>query len=178
MKTLAIITGILTAILGFLAFTMPLRVFLGLGWILGVLFIINGVELIIGAFTKKTDIWQCILGVVVSIGGGILLFNTLSRVITDIALAYVAGFVIIAYGINAIVSGVKGMKVSKTAGICGIILGALSVLVGGFSLMHPFVTMISVGYIIATSVVIQGINMIVMAFAVGKIKKSVQEVKE
>ena len=59
MKALTIITGVLTAIFGIIAFTMPLRVFLGLGWILGVLILINGIETIIRAFSGKKDIWQC-----------------------------------------------------------------------------------------------------------------------
>ena len=56
MKTLAIITGILTAILGAIAFAMPLRVFLSLGWIFGALILVNGVETIIRAFSGKKDI--------------------------------------------------------------------------------------------------------------------------
>ncbi|MBQ7875551.1 MAG: DUF308 domain-containing protein [Oscillospiraceae bacterium] len=174
MKILAIITGILTAILGIFAFTMPLRTFLGLGWILGALILINGVELIIGAFSGKKDIWQCVLGIIVSVGGGIILFNTVSRVMTDVTLAYLAGFVIVAYGIEMIYSACKGMKQSKTMGILGIICGILSVLAGGFSIMHPVLTMISVGYLIAFSVIMQGINMIVMAFAIDKAKKAIE----
>ena len=168
MKTLAIITGVLTAILGVIAFTMPLRVFLSLGWILGILILINGVETVIGAFSGKKDIWQCIFGIIIAIGGGTILFNTVSRVITDAILAYLAGFVIIAYGINAIISGCRNMKKSKSMGILAIICGVLSILAGAFSLMHPVITMITLGYIIAFNVIMQGINMIVIAVSVGK----------
>ena len=172
MKILAIITGVLTAILGFMAFGMPLRTFLGLGWLLGALLLINGVELVIGAFLKKKDIWQCILGIITAIGGGIILFNGVQRIITDVILAYLAGFVIIFYGISMIHAGAKGMKLSKTAGILSIVFGVLAVIVGGASIMHPFVTMISIGYLIAASVAIQGINIVVMALTFDKLNKS------
>ncbi|MBR3952517.1 MAG: DUF308 domain-containing protein [Oscillospiraceae bacterium] len=175
MKTLAIITGILTAILGIIAFTMPLRVFLGIGWILGALILINGVETVVGAFSGKKDIWQCILGIIIAVGGGIILFNTISRVMTDAILAYLAGIIIIAYGISAIVSGFKGMKESKTMGILAIICGVLSIIAGCFSVMHPVITMVSLGYLIAFNVIMQGINMVVMAFAAGKMKKATEE---
>ena len=175
MKTLAIITGVLTAIFGVIAFTMPLRVFLSLGWILGILILINGVETVIGAFSGKKDIWQCIFGIIIAIGGGTILFNTVSRVITDAILAYLAGFVIIAYGINAIISGCRNMKKSKSMGILAIICGVLSILAGAFSLMHPVITMITLGYIIAFNVIMQGINMIIMAIFVGKAVKTVEE---
>lgn len=88
---------------------------------------------------------------------------------------YLAGFVIISYGISAIFAATKTMKESKGMGILGIIAGILSALVGGFSIMHPFVTMISLGYIIAFNVIMQGINMVVMAFAVDKAKNAVKE---
>lgn len=174
MKVLAIITGILTIILGFLAIGMPLRVFLGMGWILGALIMVNGIELVIGAFCKKKDIWQCILGVIVAIGGGIILFNTASRIMTDTILANLAGFVIIAYGINMIVTAIAKMKESKTAGILGIICGILSILAGGFALMHPVLTMVSLGYLIGFSVIMQGINIIVAACAIDKLQKAAE----
>ncbi|MBR2042212.1 MAG: DUF308 domain-containing protein [Oscillospiraceae bacterium] len=175
MKTLAIITGILTAILGIIAFTMPLRVFLGIGWILGALILINGVETVVGAFSGKKDIWQCILGIIIAVGGGIILFNTISRAMTDAILAYLAGIIIIAYGISAIVSGFKGMKESETMGILAIICGVLSIIAGCFSVMHPVITMVSLGYLIAFNVIMQGINIVVMAFAAGKMKKAMEE---
>ena len=175
MKTLAIITGILTASLGAAAFAMPLRVFLGLGWILGALILVNGVETIIRAFSGKKDIWQCIFGIIVVIGGGTILFNTASRLMTDAALAYLAGFVIIAYGINAIVSGCRDMKKSTGMGILAIICGALSILAGIFSVMHPVMTMIALGYIIAFNVMMQGINMIIMAIFAGKAVETTEE---
>ena len=53
MKIFAIITGILTAILGCFAISLPLRVFLGIGWILGALVLVNGITGAITAFSKK-----------------------------------------------------------------------------------------------------------------------------
>ena len=175
MKTLAIITGILTTVLGIFAFTMPLRVFLGIGWILGALILVNGVETIIGAFKGKKDIWQCILGIIIAVGGGIILFNTVSRLMTDAILAYIAGTVIIAYGISAIVSGAKTWKVSKSMSILQIVIGVFSIAGGIFSVLHPVITMITLGYMIAFNVIMQGINMVVAAFAIDKMKKAMEE---
>ena len=109
MKTFAIITGILTAILGCFAIAMPLRTFLGIGWILGALVLVNGITGAITAFSKKKDVWQGIFSILIAIGGGVILFNTFSRVMTDMFLAYIAGFVIIAVMV-AIVVGI----ISKT----------------------------------------------------------------
>ena len=94
---------------------------------------------------------------------------------TDAILAYLAGIIIIAYGISAIVSGFKGMKESETMGILAIICGVLSIISGCFSVMHPVITMVSLGYLIAFNVIMQGINKVVMAFAAGKMKKAMEE---
>ena len=110
MKVFAIITGILTTILGFFAMTMPLRTFLGIGWILGVLLLVNGISGTIYAFCNKKDVWQGVLNILISIGGGVILFNTFSRVMTDMFLAYLAGFVIVVYGVNILLTAIKNWK--------------------------------------------------------------------
>lgn len=168
MKTLAIITGILTAILGCCAIAMPLRVFLGIGWLLGAFILINGISGTITAFLRKKDVWDGVLNILVAICGGIILFSTFTRVMTDMFLAYLAGFVIIVYGVNMIVTAVKGMKFSTTIGVLGIICGVLSILAGIFSLIHPVLTMISLGYIIGFAVIMQGVNVIILACSIKK----------
>ena len=126
MKIFAIVTGILTAILG----------------------------------------WQGIFNILIAIGGGIILFNTFSRVMTDMFLAYLAGFVIIVYGVNMLLTAIKNWKESTSMAIVGIICALFSIVAGGFSIMHPVLTMISLGYIIGFSVIMQGVNMIVLACSV------------
>ena len=168
MKIFAIITGILTAILGCFAIAMPLRVFLGIGWLLGALVLANGISGTINAFSKKQDVWQGIFNILIAIGGGIILFNTFSRVMTDMFLAYLAGFVIIMYGVNMLLTAIKNWKESTSMAIVGIICALFSIVAGGFSIMHPVFTMISLGYIIGFSVIMQGVNMIVLACSVKK----------
>ena len=168
MKIFAIITGILTAILGCFAIAMPLRVFLGIGWLLGALVLANGISGTINAFSEKHDVWQGIFNILIAIGGGIILFNTFSRVMTDMFLAYLAGFVIIMYGVNMLLTAIKNWKESTSMAIVGIICALFSIVAGGFSIMHPVFTMISLGYIIGFSVIMQGVNMIVLACSVKK----------
>lgn len=165
MKVLAIITGILTAILGCAALAMPLRTFLAIGWLLGALVLVNGITGAITAFSKK-DVCQGIFNILIAIGGGIILFNTFSRVMTDMFLAYLAGFVIIVYGVNMLISAIRSLKKSTAMGVIGIICAVLSVIAGVFSVMHPVLTMISLGFIIGFSVIMQGVNMIVLACSI------------
>ena len=54
MKTMSIILGIAMSILGVCAATMPFRTFLGFGWLVGALFLVNGVAMAINGFKKET----------------------------------------------------------------------------------------------------------------------------
>lgn len=72
-KIITLITGILTVLLGFYAVVRPMRTFLAIGWILGMLLFVNGIELVILSLSKeKKDIGGCILGVLEGLGGIIL----------------------------------------------------------------------------------------------------------
>ena len=157
-KALFIVTGILTIILGVYAMCVPFRAFLSLGWVLAALLLVGGIELIVAA---KKDVWQIILGVLISIAGCVLLFNVVQRFLTDILIACIVGIAVMAYGISLIVSGAKSLKGNKGMGILNIICGVLSIILGGLGVAHPFITMISIGFIIAFCLVIQGINLIV-----------------
>ena len=113
-KIITMITGILTVLLGFYAVVRPMRTFLAIGWILGMLLFVNGIELVILSLSKeKKDIGGCILGVLEGLGGIILLFSGVQRFLTDIMATYLVGASILVYGIFQIVTGVKKSNFSN-----------------------------------------------------------------
>lgn len=169
-RIVMIITGILTVLLGIYAVVRPFRTFLSIGWLLGALLLINGIELVILSLSKeKKDMGGCILGILEGIGGAFLLFSGIQRFLTDIAVIYLVAGCILVYGIFQIVGGAKVLKVSKGKGILGIVCGVLSIIITLMVCNHPLLTMISMGYIIAFSILMQGINMIVAAINIGEV---------
>ena len=163
MHVITWITGILTLLLGFYTVARPFRTFLTIGWILGTLFLVNGIELVILALSKeKKDIWACVLGILEGLAGIILLLSGLQRFLTD-----VVGTSILLYGVFQIARGIKALKVSKGKGILAIVCGVLSIIISFIAFSHPLLTMFSVGYMIAFSILMQGINMIVLAVNMG-----------
>lgn len=168
MHVITWITGILTLLLGFYTVARPFRTFLTIGWILGTLFLVNGIELVILALSKeKKDIWACVLGILEGLAGIILLFSGLQRFLTDVMATYVVGTSILLYGVFQIARGIKALKVSKGKGILAIVCGVLSIIISFIAFSHPLLTMFSVGYMIAFSILMQGINMIVLAVNMG-----------
>ena len=169
LKYITLITGVLTLLLGIYTLVRPMRTFLTIGWILGILLFVNGIELVILSLSKeKKEIGACILGVLEGLAGIILLFSGIQRFITDVMAAYLVGAIILIYGIFQIAGGTKVYKTSKGKGILSIVCGILSVIVSIISFTHPVITMISAGYMIAFSVLMQGINMIVLGINFGK----------
>ena len=176
MKAVGIIIGVLTAIFGIYAMTVPFKTFLGIGWILGILFLMNGIEMAVAALTaSKKDVWRCILGVLTAIAGVYLLFSGVGRALTDMMVIFIVGLCVLLYGIVAIISGAKTYKESKGQGVLKIVCGILSILVGVLSLLHPVAAMIYIGYLIAAALIIQGINTIVLTVSVSKIVKKAEE---
>ena len=108
------ITGVLTLLLGVYTLVRPMRTFLAIGWILGILLFVNGIELVILSLSKeKKEIGGCILGVLEGLAGIILLFSGIQRFITDVMAAYMVGAIILIYGIFQIAAGTKVYKTSK-----------------------------------------------------------------
>ena len=81
LKYLTLITGVLTLLLGVYTLVRPMRTFLAIGWILGILLFVNGIELVILSLSKeKKEIGACILGVLEGLAGIILLFSGIQPV--------------------------------------------------------------------------------------------------
>ena len=51
LKIIILITGILTVLLGIYTLVRPMRTFLSIGWILGILLFVNGIETMGGVMT-------------------------------------------------------------------------------------------------------------------------------
>ncbi len=126
MRGLGIIAGILLSILGGYAFFMEIDMFVRLGWLLGIVFMINGAVLIVPAIQekikakkkaaepeppvrrkkkkqpeqpKKKDYTNNILGGI-SIGVGFIIFlSGITKTLTDISLVYLVGSCVMFYGV-------------------------------------------------------------------------------
>lgn len=165
LKIAGIVLGVITALLGIYAFCVPLGVFLGISWVIAILIIVNGVESIAdgAASSPKKDVAKMVLGALIVLAGVFLLFSGILRFLTDMMMVYLIGGALIVYGVFQIVEGIRKRAVSTGACVLSVICGVISVIGGFLAFGHPFLTMVSVGYIIAFNLIMQGVNMIVIA---------------
>ena len=113
LKYLTLITGVLTLLLGVYTLVRPMRTFLAIGWILGILLFVNGIELVILSLSKeKKEIGACILGVLEGLAGIILLFSGIQRFITDVMAAYLVGAIILIFRFIRLIKILYGYRVS------------------------------------------------------------------
>ncbi len=165
MKVLLVITGILTAILGFYAVATPFATFLAVGWLVGAMLFVNGIEAIVaGIMQKSKDIWGYILGGCFVILGAIILFNGIERFLTDLMFAYLIGTGIAVAGVCRLVVTFCAKYKDTWKTVLGVILGILYILAGIFSFCHPILTMISAGMIMGFSLILYGAEMVALAF--------------
>lgn len=160
-------------ILGVVAFFIPVQTFLGIGWVVGALMAIHGIELAIVGFSReKKDTGKGVLGILVAIVGFIILFSGIQRLLTDMMIVYLAGIAVIVFGIYQIVNGVKNYQEEKSKSILNIVIGVLSIILGLVLVAHPLFTMVSLGYMIAAVILMQGIDMIILALHLEKKDKN------
>lgn len=165
LKTAGIILGVLTTILGIYAACVPFGTSQILIWVIAIMIIVNGIESVADGFSSypKKNIGKIVLGVLVILAGAFIIFGKFMRLLTNMVFGFIIGALLIIYGVFQIVMGVQTRRVSKGAGWASIICGVISVIGGVLALGHPFFTMALVGYIIAFNLIMQGVNMIVIA---------------
>lgn len=195
MRGFGIIAGILLSILGGYAFFMEIEMFVRLGWLLGVVFIMNGLVLVIPAIRekkktkepeepvkrkkkkkseepKKKDYTNNILGGI-SIGIGFVIFlSGMTKTVTGVSLVYLVGSCVMFYGWIQLSVLTKEPKKEeqkegrKTKIVCCVI----SLIIGALAVCHSFMETVTIDKLVSYNLVMQGVNCVVLALDVHKKK--------
>ena len=112
MRAFGVILGILISILGGYAFFGEMDLFLRLGWLLGILFILAGAMLLVPKFKEirnskkdqgkdkpKKDHTKTILGSISIIIGIVILISGASKTLTNLGTVYLVGACVMFFGI-------------------------------------------------------------------------------
>jgi uncharacterized membrane protein HdeD (DUF308 family) len=162
MKILTIIVGVLVTLSGMYCLSIPGAAFLNLSWLAGLSLAVSGANAIAvyaaGRKDKSAVVWDLWGGVLSVLVGALMICNLYAQLLTDIALIYMfAGWLILS-GILRIAASIK-LKALGFSWAWILIFGALTVLLGIYSSLHPLFAAITLGYLIGFWIISAGLNL-------------------
>lgn len=173
MTVISIILGVLLLIGGFSFIFTPLVTFMQAGYFIIILFFISGIFGIIRAVSAKrygADFVFSIISLILGVPG---LVMPGAAMMNDFVILYFAAAYFLLLGILTVVRAVGSKKAGASTGMMafGIILGILEILLGVYSIAHPLVLAVTIGFLIGFYFIEAGINMILLGLDLSK-KKS------
>lgn len=158
MKIVTIILGVLTTLLGGYCIFRPGLAALSLAWLLGIMLVISGINIAINYFAKKIGSgWDAFFGILSILSGIVLLSNYYGAFFADTVIVYfIVAFVLIS-GILRVMGSWK-MKKRGLPWLWSMIFGIISILIAIVAMFHPLMGVALVGYMVAFSIMTQGIN--------------------
>ncbi|MBD5451565.1 MAG: hypothetical protein HDR25_02875 [Lachnospiraceae bacterium] len=164
MKIVTIILGILMAICGISCICTPVMTFLEAGYFLVILLLVYGIAAIVKSVVQKVYGIPFIFGILSTILGLVIMVVPGLKLMTDGMLLYIMAVWFMVQGVVAIVMAFRQKKLAESKGwIATLILGILGVLLGIYSVAHPFILAFTFGVLVGMYFIECGINMIVMA---------------
>ncbi len=169
MIALSIIMGVLLIITGVSAIFTPVLTFLSAGYFITILMFVYGLMGLIKAFQKKSDALHIVVSILAIIVGIVAMMYPGSTLLVDAMLLYFAASWFLFRGIIAVVASIQTKGVIP-GWYWGLIIGILNVILGIYSFVHPGVMAITTGLLIGFYFMEAGIDMIIVACAVDKVK--------
>ncbi len=167
MKALSIIFGVLMIIAGITSVFTPLRTFLSAGYFVGIIMFVYGLNGLIRAFKKESNVMDTIASILALIVGIVSLIKPGSTLMFDVLIVYFVAAFFLIRGVLAIVMGIK-LKGTAPGWYWGLIVGILSVILGVFSFLNPYATAQLTGILIGLYFLEAGIDIVVAATAFKK----------
>lgn len=161
-----LVLGIIVILLGLLLLAHPAETSIWIAWAVGIYWFITGVINLVMLFVDRTMWgWKLAIGIL-GILAGLVVIDALSKtpLIATVGLASIYVWIL---GLQGLVIGiVEIVQAFRGAGWGVGILGALSVLFGGFLLFNPFPASLALPVVFGILGIAAGIAAIVMAFRV------------
>ena len=166
MKAANIVLGILTVLLGVYCLLRPGIAFVSAAWMLGVLLIFAGANIIIIQLrVEKKSVLGILKAAILIVVGILLLFNNFSALFADTVILYMIGIGFAVSGIIQIIWSVYAKKNGMSSWGWLMAAGILLVIGGIFAIAHPILTAISVGYCMAFSILCDGVDMLLQGMS-------------
>lgn len=170
MRAFSIIMGILLFAVGVYCLMHLGATFVSLALVIGILMIAYGVMEIVDYFTKHRKYdntgWVLAEGILTIILGGIVLFYP---GISDLFISILFGVWLVVSGMFRIMGALSIKRLQPgSSWVFMFIMGILSIIVGIYGFVHPYVVGLAIAMLIGIFFMIQGINSIVYGIVAKK----------
>lgn len=173
MKVVTMILGILLVMAGIGLLFVPGLTFLSVGWMVGLALLIAGIGAIANyALLHRTGLvsgLDLFVGILTGGLGILLLLNQTMRVVTDVVAVYLLGAWLLIGGVVRIIEAVMQSRVQGSGWGWWLVLGILMIGLGVYSLMHPLVAAVAIGWLMGFYIVMAGIDLLVLGASVRKV---------
>jgi len=177
MTVLSIILGIILIVCGFSLMCTPLITFLGAGFYIVALFFVFGVFGVVRGFSMRRFGLDFVFSIFSLIFGLIGIFKPGAVLLTDFTLIYFAAAWFLFRGIVTFAAAVGANKevLNGWRKVLCIILGILEIVLAIYSIAHPIILALTIGFLIGFYFIESGFNLIFVASAVSAIKEEINE---
>ena len=175
MRIFTIIIGVFLTIGGFYVFRAPVEAFFSLIWILGILLLITGINIIIDYFMMRKSgikgVWDLIGGILTILVSLFILYGHFAQLAMSTFIIFVFGGWVIISGIMRIFVSLQHKQNGERIWIWIMIMGIISILLGVYGFINPMVFKMAIGFMLGFMIMMQGINMIGLGISLGRINK-------
>lgn len=169
MKLFTMIMGILLSIGGVYCMLQPGATFLTIGWLIGVMFLISGVNMLAAYFKQRgqraSSGGDLLSAVLVLLLGVLIVVNDYAQFMTNTFILYLVGAIIIITGMARIYTALSLRRLGVGAWVWSMAVGILTLLVGFYLLIHPAVMAVALGLLIGFVFIQQGITLLCIGLA-------------
>ena len=162
--TAVVILGILMILGGISLMATPLLTFMGAGYFVIILFLIVGIFGVVRGISEKRYNKEFFLAILSLILGIVGLVVPGAAVMNNFVILYLAAGWFIVHGVMSIIAAFSDRKEQDGAGlvILRVILGILEIIMGIYSIAHPGMLAVSLGFLIGFYFLESGIDTIVV----------------
>lgn len=172
MKIITIIMGFLLIGGGVYSLTAPISTFSAIGWLIGVLLLLAGINIIVDFFAHRksgTVTSGDLISGILTVGLALfILYGQFARFALDAFIIIAFGIWIILTGLLRIYASMRLKQISEPGWIWIFLFGALSVILGIYGMFNPMVFAFAIGWMIGFFFIMQGINLIGFGFTIHK----------
>ena len=164
MVVLSIIMGIIMIIGGIISIANPLITALVIGWLFGIVLLVNGICMLINGFRGHRSVLNILVGILSIIAGGAVLFNYFGGLIANEVLIILLAVTLLVTGIIKIAQAVS-LKGTPGWGLI-LVVGIIAIFVSILVFANMAVGFLIIDVMIAVTLITHGLEMIFCARSV------------